>query len=204
MPTVYCSASRLLIAVASLEGVCEQLILLKTTRAGSQTSHRALHYQAAVIGWIHTVEESSHVSGRWWNWQTSLLASNAFYSRMLSWSTGPTLSQLTTVVAWCVQTREGGSLHPAQLEALPGAQGLPAVPPQGCAPAVCLASQACSPRAAHEACLSKGSWQTAAGLCSPLSEHKSSVMQCTVFFHFACSRDPSQSLNENSASVDLT
>ena len=67
-------------------------------------------------------------------------------------------------VTCCVQAAEGGSVHPAQLEEVPGPQCLSAVPLQGCTPAVCLALQAGPPRAAQEASLPKRSWQAAAGL----------------------------------------
>lgn len=63
----------------------------------------------------------------------------------------------------CVQAAEGGTVHPAQLEEVAGAQGLPAVPPQGRAPAVRLALQAGSPRSTQEARLPERSWQAAAG-----------------------------------------
>ena len=63
-----------------------------------------------------------------------------------------------------MQAAAGGAVHPTQLEALQGSQRFPAVPPQGGAPAVCLAQQARPPRASQEAHLPAGSWQAAAGL----------------------------------------
>lgn len=71
-----------------------------------------------------------------------------------------------------VQAAEGSCVHPVQLAAVSGPQSLPAVPPPGGAPTVCLAQQAGTQGAAQEESLPKGSWQVVAGIAfSHISRH---------------------------------